>query len=98
MYIVIMEKLRAGDILLTSEKAFTSKFIRTMTKSDYSHAILYVGYGSYIHSDTKGVHSGNIQRLLFDNPDDIKVLRVYEPNVADLACIFARTQIGKNIQ
>lgn len=73
----------------------TSKGVRGVTFSGFSHAILYVGHGSYIHSDSKGVHSANIQRLLFDRPSRVKVLRPKEGGVATNASMYARSQIGK---
>jgi len=95
MYILDMNQLREGDVLLTSEKSLTSKGVRGVTFSGFSHAILYVGHGSYIHSDSKGVHSANIQRLLFDKPSRVKVLRPKAGGVATNASMYARSQIGK---
>jgi hypothetical protein len=95
MYILDMEHLEEGDVFLTSERSFTSKGVRGVTFSGFSHAILYVGHGSYIHSDSKGVHSANIQRLLFDKPSRVKVLRPKNPNTANNASLYARSQIGK---
>jgi hypothetical protein len=90
-----MNKLKEGDVLLTSEKSIPSKTVRGLTISEFSHAILYVGHGSYIHSDLKGVHSANIQRLLFDKPSRVKVLRPNVPSAAATASMYARAQIGK---
>ncbi len=95
MYILDMNLLREGDVLLTSEKSITSKAVRGATFGGFSHAILYVGHSSYIHSDTKGVHSANIQRLLFDHRSRVKVLRPKESNAATNASMYARSQIGK---
>lgn len=95
MYILNINLLKEGDVLLTSEKTITSKSIRGATFGDFSHAILYVGHGSYIHSDMQGVHSANIQRLLFDNASRVKVLRPKESNDATSASVYARSQIGK---
>lgn len=98
MYIFEMKKLQAGDILLTAQDAFSSKAIRKAIRSDFSHAMLYVGRGSYIHSDRDGVHSGNIQRLLLSKPEHGIVLRAKceNENIAKEACKFARSQIGKS--
>lgn len=95
MYILDINKLEEGDVLLTSQKGLISKTIRKFTNSDYSHAILYVGHGSYIHSDENGVHSDNIQRLLFKKGKYAKVLRPRNRAFARAASIFARTEIGK---
>lgn len=95
MYILDMNQLKEGDVLLTSEESLTSKGVRGVTFSGFSHAILYVGHGSYIHSDSKGVHSANIQRLLFDKPTRVKVLRPKAGGIATNASMYARSQIGK---
>lgn len=95
MYIIPISELEKGDILLTSENSATSKVVRKSTGSDFSHAILYVGSGSYIHSDANGVHSGNLQRLLFDAAQSVTVLRVKcDQETVKQACIFARSKIG----
>ena len=94
MYILEMRKLQIGDILLTAQAGFTSKAVRLSTNSQFSHAILYVGEGSYIHSDGLGVHSNNIQRLLFQKPSHVEVRRLKEKGFIDKAVMFARSQIG----
>ncbi|MCS3602759.1 hypothetical protein M2371_001968 [Buttiauxella sp. BIGb0471] len=95
MYLISVNDLVKGDILLTSESSATSKVVRKSTGSDFSHAILYVGSGSYIHSDSEGVRAGNIQRLLFENAENITVLRVdCSTEIINNACLFARSKIG----
>lgn len=97
-FIADLAALQEGDILLTAQNAPVSKAVRAASKSDYSHAILYVGGGSYIHSDGDGVHSANIQRLLFETPEHCVVLRPKQ-EVSRKAIIeaikFARNEIGK---
>lgn len=95
MFILDETVLEPGDILLSSEKSVVSKTVRKFTNSDFSHAMLYVGNGSYIHSDQKGVHANNIQRSLFHLQKNIKILRVKKNNCVAKACEFSRTQIGK---
>ena len=95
MYILDLRKLIEGDILLTAQTAVISKTIRVVSSSDFSHAILYVGDGSYIHSNGGGVHSGNTQRLLFHKLKHVQVLRPNNETFAEKACIYARTQVGK---
>ena len=98
MYIIDQSTLLKGDILLTRENSLTSKSVRLGTFSKYSHAILYVGDSSFIHSDGDGVHSGNLQRLLFKEASSVAVLRLRseeERAHIDHICSFARTQIGK---
>jgi hypothetical protein len=94
MYLLDKNKLLVGDIILTRSDEKNSKFIRALTHSDFSHAILYVGQSSYIHSDLLGVHSGNLQRLLFDDPDYVSILRVNDGSFIAKAVEFARLQIG----
>lgn len=94
MYIIHISELKKGDILLTSENSATSKVVRKSTGSDFSHAIIYVGYSSYIHSDANGVHSGNLQRLLFETSENVTVLRVNsDQEKINQACDFARSKI-----
>jgi len=94
MYIFEMESLQAGDILLTSQMGLTSKAVRLSTQSRISHAMLYVGDGSFIHSDSQGVHSNNIQRLLFKKKCHAEVCRLVDNKYVAKAIMFARSQIG----
>ncbi|MDR7015088.1 YiiX/YebB-like N1pC/P60 family cysteine hydrolase [Acinetobacter sp. 3657] len=90
--------MQPGDVILTAAPTISSKGIRKATKSDFSHAILYLG-NSYMHSDLHGVHSGNPQRLLFESPKDVKVLRLKKEyintQVIENICTFARSEHGK---
>ena len=98
MYLLNTGNLLPGDIVLTAQDAKVSRKIRKHTKSDFSHALLYVSHSSYIHSDLNGVHSGNTQRLLFHDLAHAIVLRVSSPehrNRIAMACEFARSQVGK---
>jgi hypothetical protein len=90
-----MEILKEGDIILTGDDEKLSRFIKKYTKGSFSHAILYVGHGSYIHSDRDGVHSGNIQRLVFESSGNVRILRLDNKEKAKEACSFARLQVGK---
>lgn len=95
LYLIPIGNLEKGDILLASENSAASKIVRKATDSNFSHAILYVGAGSYIHSDLNGVHSGNLQRLLFDSAENVIVLRVEcSSEIIYWACMFARDKIG----
>lgn len=94
MYILDISKLMAGDIILTRGKNIISKGVRLASVGDYSHAMLYVTEGSYIHSDKNGVHSENINRLLFKDAADVKVLRVVDNADINKACVYARSKIG----
>jgi hypothetical protein len=94
MYLLDMMKLNAGDIILTAQVGAVSKAVRLATGCKFSHAILYLGDGSYIHSDAQGVHANNIQRLLFEKEVHVIVLRVLESSHVEKAIEFARSQIG----
>ena len=87
-----------GDVILTAARTTASYGIRKITKSDFSHAILYLG-DSYMHSDLDGVHSGNPQRLLFESPEHVKVLRLKQEysnaQTIENICAFARSEHGK---
>lgn len=102
-----MDRLLPGDIVLTREepsgKSFKelkamlqSRVIRYKIKGNYSHVMMYVGSGSYIHSDLKGVHAGSINRCIFNSPNDVKILRtVAVPVQINKAIEFVRNQVGK---
>lgn len=97
MYLLDIDKLEAGDIILTRSNSDISQLVRRLTQSEYSHAILYVGVSSCIDSDGYGVQSQNIQRLLYENTTDIKVLRLKESkdrNEIPNAIVFARQKVG----
>lgn len=94
MYLLDRTKLKQGDIILTRSNKKNSKLICKITKSDFSHAILYVGEASYIHSDLGGVHSGNIQRLLIDELRFAKVVRIKDQVAINEAINYARLQVG----
>lgn len=94
MYIFDVDKLEPGDILLTRSNKKPSKLICLATRSDYSHAILYAGGSSYIHSDLDGVHSGNIQRLLVEETHFAKAVRLRTPDHINKAIEYARLQVG----
>jgi len=96
MYILDISKMKQGDIILTTQSALQSKVIRKISDSDCSHAMLYLSRGSYIHADRKGVHSGNTQRVIFEDIDHAKVLRVKNcsPDIIEKICDHARTKVG----
>jgi hypothetical protein len=95
MYKIEIQKIEAGDIILTRSSSRESLLIREITKCEYSHAILYVGVGSCIESDGLGVQSQNLQRLLFENPEDVVILRLKENKTPIAgAIVFARQKIG----
>ncbi len=97
MYLINIHKIEAGDIILTRSNSDISQLVRRLTKSEFSHAILYVGVSSCIDSDGYGVQSQNLQRLLYENATDLKILRlksVEDRNKIPDAIVFARQKIG----
>ena len=95
-YILNWPELEMGDIILTRYNDDTSRLVRRLTKSDYSHAQLYMGWGCVLHSDGDGVTSENVQRVAVENLEDMVVLRVkydydFDPFILDL---FARSMVG----
>jgi uncharacterized protein YycO len=94
MYLLETENLLYGDIIFTRTSKKSSNLICKFTKSNFSHARMYVGNNSYIHSDLDGVHSANTQRLLIEQESFAKVVRVDDRLIVDKAIEFARLQVG----
>jgi hypothetical protein len=86
-----------GDIVLTAGPGKVSRVIRRASRSNYSHAMLYVASGSVIHSDLDGVHAANSIRVPFSVENEPLVLRlklVPDERVIRTICDYARAQIG----
>ncbi|MGL4768202.1 MAG: YiiX/YebB-like N1pC/P60 family cysteine hydrolase [Formosimonas sp.] len=73
-HLLDLQKLKLGDIILQAGDTKISGWIKAGTRSDYSHAMIYVG-NSIIHALTDGVYSINPQRVLVASADDLVVLR-----------------------
>lgn len=89
--------LQIGDIILTTTNAPVSKAIRTFTKSEISHAMVYVDDHSVIDATDEGVHARNKQRLFFADACAVYVLRLKTPlGQSDLkaVCSFVRSRVG----
>lgn len=78
-YILDLDKLRYGDVILTRSNDRTCLKIRDYSKSSYSHALIYNGNSSCLESNAFGVQSVNPQRLLFESADDAIVMRLKDP-------------------
>jgi len=72
----IEEKLKQGDILLTTTIKPISGVIRAFTKSDISHVMLYVKPYSVIDATDEGVQARNTQRIYLHKDSSAYVLRV----------------------
>lgn len=97
-YVLDIDKLEKGDVICTtSKKSFISGAIRIGTKSNYSHVLMVYEYGAFIHADSMGVYSHNIQRLIFRSVDSVKVLRLkqeYQTIIPKL-CEYLKSEVGK---
>ena len=97
MYIIDLNKLCIGDILLTRKHDRECELIRKSTNSDYSHAIINVGVGSGIESNGLGVQSINLLRTIYKYADDVLILRYNKDDFDDIiedVINFARQKIG----
>lgn len=95
-YVLKWQDLQIGDIILDREDTDESRKIREITKSDYSHAGIYVD-GTIMEANGLAVQSVNPQRRIYDSMDDVVVLRCIDANMDQLikACMFARSEFGK---
>lgn len=90
-------KLLPGDIILSTEDHYVSKAIRAATKSDISHAMIYVANCSIIDSTGEGVHARNTRRMFFNDSCAVYVRRLaagLSDEQRELIINFARNQIG----
>ena len=89
--------LNVGDIILTTTTEFISKTIQTVTKSDISHAMVYVEEYSVIDATAEGVQARNTQRLYFEDNCAVYALRYKGGLSAEQStkiCRFVRTRVG----
>ena len=76
-YMLNISKLQPCDIILTRSKQLPSKAIRFFSAGAYSHALCCLTQESLIEATVEGrVFTENPQRLLFEDIDDCKVLRL----------------------
>ncbi|ELJ8580919.1 hypothetical protein RUK41_001061 [Vibrio cholerae] len=96
-YILDLEKLRVGDVVLSSGDGKAAEVIKRTTGSHYSHAMLYVDHQINHAIPEGGVYSVNPQRLIFKSPEDLKVLRLkknVEMKTLLSVCDFSGTLVG----
>lgn len=80
LYILDLNQLRAGDIILTREKKVVSISVRAATLGSYSHAMICLSPSSIIDATISGqVFTRNTQRQIFNSMDDCVVLRLKTP-------------------
>jgi hypothetical protein len=90
-------QLQVGDIILTTTNRPVSIAIRTATKSDISHAMIYVQPYSIIDATRRNVQASNTQRLIYDDNCAMHVLRLRNPLSVEqmkLVTDYARSHIG----
>ena len=97
-YLLDLKQLQQGDIVLEAgETPIISEMIKKATKSDYSHAMIYIDH-TLIHAVKKGgVFSKNPQRILLSSKDSFKVLRLKDPaphSKLESICDNARAKVG----
>lgn len=88
--------LQVGDIILTKGDTPQSKGIRSVTNSQYSHAMLYVGNGKIIEAIGKGVVEQTLTAAA-KNVSGAVVLR--HSNISDAqrktVALYAKSKIGR---
>ena len=90
-------QLRTGDIILVTTTATVSAIIRAATRSDISHAMVYVEDRSVIDATDEGVQARNTQRLFIEAACPVHILRLRNGISADqLAAVrdHLRSTIG----
>lgn len=94
IYTYDIPSLEGGDIILSTSPAKRSGVIRTVTGSEYSHAMLYTNK-TIVHAEGAGVYTINPQRILFSKGQSV-VLRLRKPHDCNLkkVCSFAFGQAG----
>ena len=76
-------QLRTGDIILVTTTATVSAIIRAATRSDISHAMVYVEDRSIIDATDEGVQARNTQRLFIEAACPVHILRLRNGISAD---------------
>ena len=79
-YVIDLDKIQFGDIILTRTNDRTCEKIREFSKSNFSHGLIYKGNVSCLESNAFGVQSVNPQRLVFENHNDAIALRLKNEN------------------
>jgi len=91
------DALKVGDIILSTSRGGISKTIRTVTRSDVSHAMVYVEHCSVIDATAEGVQARNTRRLFLEDECRVHAMRLRE-GLSDAqlqaVCTFVRGRIG----
>lgn len=92
-----IDKLQAGDIILTASATKTGKLVRFSTGGIVSHAMICVQHGSIIDSTANGVQAWNLQREFFEDDENVFAFRLRDalpPVMIARVVDFARSEIG----
>lgn len=96
-YLLDFNKLHIGDVILESgDTKYVSDAIKKVTKSQFSHAMLYTNH-TLIHAEGGGVFSKNPQRILVSDSKHLKVLRLkgnVDPTILKSICDNAGAKVG----
>jgi len=85
MKVLDINKLEQFDILLVRfPEDEQSKAIRKFCDSNYSHAIIYLGSGSFVEGAQPAVSLFSYHRYYFENTENVKMLRLNEKTKATL--------------
>ena len=85
MKVLDISKLKQFDILLVRfPEDERSKAIRKFCKSNYSHAIIYLGGGSFVEGAEPAVSLFSYHRYYFESTDNVMMLRLNEETQAKL--------------
>jgi uncharacterized protein YycO len=79
-YNLNVDALRPGDVIFSTERATESFFIRTATRSPYSHAAIYIGHAQYAEAVGLGVRVRAVSTFVKER---VKVIRLKPDAVAD---------------
>lgn len=97
-FILDINKLEPGDIILERLHDHESDIISRFGHTQHTHAMLYVATSSVIEAMEDIVISNNPARELFDNPEDVRVLRLkpeYAVNISiDTIIEYVRQRVG----
>ncbi|WP_267369946.1 MULTISPECIES: YiiX/YebB-like N1pC/P60 family cysteine hydrolase [unclassified Pantoea] len=96
-FILDLNHLKAGDIILEHCYHPNSIQISKILKSHYSHAMIFTGDKLLEATPDRGVFSRIPNRFAFINRDDVKVMRLIEPlsdELIDAIGFYASTTVG----
>lgn len=95
-FIYDLNLLLPGDVILKRDPGSEiSDRVMTSTNSEFSHAMLYLGNSSYIDVGNR-VQAKNLQRYVFESPDNTCVLRL-KKELWDGDTIYKAIQYARSV-